>query len=771
MFHIHPFPAGYKVSMFSKYLCFPSHSPSAQILVICCTTVLRQASYYSHSSTLLVSLNAAPDRILSLSAIFIMRFTSQFVAFTSICTIIAIVLPPPADAAYIATHPSGNRVATAYEADKPRTIISLPRLTAGHVPNKPSKGKGKSITDTPSSRFFRFSDSDSSNPLAGILGLDFSHVHGDDVHPPFSLRDASSRRPTPLSRRSSALVHGAGGNNYLVSRGAASTRSSKRRLGRRDTSGLVSGIIDIVSGEQGRHLASLALDPSTYNSTNTTSTNSTSSDGSFPLNASSTNGTQFYLVDANDSSFSDPANTTKHVMVQTDIFDSLYCATFDPNPSRPEPMTMEMCRPSESENDVKNLDYSYANGMAPIVDYTVLAADPHKSQIFEYNPSTGVIKPVWTNSDGSTSSNAMFVERDITTSSTTGSNTMSSAGSSTTSSPSAPQPTTSSSAPEAQNVTLVFRPSNLAVSAPPPSTDAADSSADNVVTTTITTTVVYTATATPSSSSSSGSPMAAIAALTMTSSSCSSMPAACSSTSTPSPAVHAAAAASSAGSPSQATSTGSTTTQATSSSMPPSPSIHAAIVASSPGSSSYEATSTDPATGAQATSPSIPPSPSVHAAIVASSPGLSSSQATSTGSVTTIQATSSSMPPSPPVHAAIVASIPGSSSSQAISMGSATTSQATSTSQPVRGSLEIEFVPIADSPSSASITSSSPPSSFSSSSPTSPSSSSSVTPSRMNAAAIASVIANSRSSASTASNTNTSSSSVSTTVASTTTAK
>ncbi|KAG1863557.1 hypothetical protein DFJ58DRAFT_743750 [Suillus subalutaceus] len=667
-----------------------------------------------------------------------MRFTSQFVAFTSICTIIAIVLPPPADAAYIATHPSGNRVATAYEADKPRTIISLPRLTAGHVPNKPSKGKGKLITDTPSSRFFRFSDSDSSNPLAGILGLDFSHVHGDDVHPPFSLRDASSRRPTPLSRRSSALVHGAGGNNYLVSRGAACTRSSKRRLGRRGTSGPVSGIIDIVSGEQGRHLASLALDPSTYNSTNTTSTNSTSSDGSFPLNASSTNGTQFYLVDANDSSFSDPANTTKHVMVQTDIFDSLYCATFDPNPSGPEPMTMEMCRPSESENDVKNLDYSYANGMAPIVDYTVLAADPHKSQIFEYNPSTGVIKPVWTNSDGSTSSHAMFVERDVTTSSTTGSNTMSSAGSSTTSSPSAPQPTTSSSAPEAQNVTLVFRPSNLTVSAPPPSTDAADSSAVDVVTTTITTTVVYTATATPSSSSSSavGSPVAAVAALTVASSSCSSTSTACSSTSTPSPAVHAAAAASSAGSPSQATSTGSassTTTQATSSSMPPSPSVHAAIVASSPGSSFSEASSTDPATGAQATSPSIPPSPSV--------------------------------------HAAIVASIPGSSSSQAISMGSATTSQATSTSQPVRGSLEIEFVPIADSPSSAPITSSSPPSSSSSSTSTSPSSSSSVTPSRMNAAAIASVIANSRSSASTASNTNTSSSSVSTTVVPTTTAK
>lgn len=95
-------------------------------------------------------------------------------------------------------------------------------------------------------RFFRFSDSDPSNPLAGILNVGLAHVHGDDDHPPFSLRDVPSRRPTPLSRRSSALVHGAGGNNYLVSRGAASTCPSKRRLGRRDTSCLVSGFIDIV---------------------------------------------------------------------------------------------------------------------------------------------------------------------------------------------------------------------------------------------------------------------------------------------------------------------------------------------------------------------------------------------------------------------------------------------------------------------------------------------------------------------------------------------
>ncbi|KAG2141957.1 hypothetical protein DEU56DRAFT_979748 [Suillus clintonianus] len=646
-----------------------------------------------------------------------MRFTSQFVAFTGICVIIALVLPPPADAAYIASHPIGNRVSTAYQADKPRSIFSFPSLTAGHDPHKSSESKGKANVNTPSSRFFRFSDSDPLNPLAGVQDFSFAHVRSDDVHPPFSPRDASTRRPTPLSRRSSALVHGTGGNNYLVSRGAASSN--------------ISGIIDIVSGDQGRHLASLALDSLAYNSTNTTSTNSTSghaSNGSFPLNASSTNGTQFYLVDANDNSFDNPANATKHVMVQTNMFNSLYCATFDPNPSGPEPMMMEMCNPSPSENDVRNLDYSYNNGMAPIVDYTILATDPHKSQIFEYNPSTGVIKPMWTNSDGSTSSHAMFVERDSTNTSST----------------SAPQPTPSSSAPEAQNVTLVFRPSDHAVSAPPPSTDAAESSADDVVTTTITTTVVYTATATPSSSSSSaaGSPVAAIAALTMTSSSCSSMPTTCNSTSTstPSPAIHAAAAApSSAGSlSSKATPTGPAPIQPTSSLMPPSPSVHAAIAASIPGSLSSQATSTVPATTAQPTSSSIPPSPSVHADIVASSPGSSSSQATSTGS--------------------------------------ATTTQATSTSQPVSGSLEIEFVPIAGSPSSASITSSSPSSSSSSSTSSAPSTSStssspSTTPSRMNAAAIASEIANSHSNTSTTINTNTSSASASSTAAPTTTTK
>jgi hypothetical protein len=79
------------------------------------------------------------------------------------------------------------------------------------------------------------------NPLAGILDLSFDHVHSDDVHPSFS-----PRRPIPLSRRSSALVHGAGGNDYLVSRGAAPTRPSNRRLGRRGTPSPVSGVIDIV---------------------------------------------------------------------------------------------------------------------------------------------------------------------------------------------------------------------------------------------------------------------------------------------------------------------------------------------------------------------------------------------------------------------------------------------------------------------------------------------------------------------------------------------
>ncbi|KAG2368087.1 hypothetical protein BDR07DRAFT_1478427 [Suillus spraguei] len=85
------------------------------------------------------------------------------------------------------------------------------------------------------------------------------------------------------------------------------TRPSIRRLDRRGTSSPVSGVIDI-SREQGRHLASLALDSSTCNSTNTTSHCSTSSHTSncfFPLNASSTNGMHFHLGETNDSSFND----------------------------------------------------------------------------------------------------------------------------------------------------------------------------------------------------------------------------------------------------------------------------------------------------------------------------------------------------------------------------------------------------------------------------------------------------------------------------------
>ncbi|KAG2078925.1 hypothetical protein BDR04DRAFT_1085950 [Suillus decipiens] len=81
-------------------------------------------------------------------------------------------------------------------------------------------------------------------------------------------------------------------------------------LFRRGTSSSAFGVIDIVSGEQGRHLASLALDSSTYNPTNTTSHNSTNhSSNPFSLNASSTNGMHFHLGDTNDSSFDDPEPT------------------------------------------------------------------------------------------------------------------------------------------------------------------------------------------------------------------------------------------------------------------------------------------------------------------------------------------------------------------------------------------------------------------------------------------------------------------------------
>ncbi|KAI0332703.1 hypothetical protein GY45DRAFT_437625 [Cubamyces sp. BRFM 1775] len=160
----------------------------------------------------------------------------------------------------------------------------------------------------------------------------------------------------------------------------------KLHLRRGEQSSGVPGSIDIMSpvanSTTGERLASLVL---AAPSNSTAGENATSS--TFVLNASDSGRTQMYLVtspDADDGSSSSNSTTSNstnpasfiRVTLQMPVFDAAsaelrpYCATFDPRPAAPAPMTVEACMQGSSN-------------------------DAHKSQVFTYEPETGVIHPTW----------------------------------------------------------------------------------------------------------------------------------------------------------------------------------------------------------------------------------------------------------------------------------------------------------------------------------------------------------------------------------------
>ncbi|CAD6574941.1 MAG: hypothetical protein TREMPRED_001256 [Tremellales sp. Tagirdzhanova-0007] len=129
------------------------------------------------------------------------------------------------------------------------------------------------------------------------------------------------------------------------------------------------GYIDVTSpvfnSTTAQRIASLVL--STSNGTDANST--------FVLNASNNIRTQVYLVPVNSTT---PSNTTEgpiEVNLKLPIFVAAsatveqYCATFDPSPDAPAPLTVMPCVDDDSA---------------------------HESQKFLYNPDTGVIHPDWT---------------------------------------------------------------------------------------------------------------------------------------------------------------------------------------------------------------------------------------------------------------------------------------------------------------------------------------------------------------------------------------
>ncbi|KZT00588.1 uncharacterized protein LAESUDRAFT_764499 [Laetiporus sulphureus 93-53] len=157
----------------------------------------------------------------------------------------------------------------------------------------------------------------------------------------------------------------------------------------------VPGSIDIMSqtanSTTGQKIASLVLSPAD----NSTDSSENSTTASFVLNASGTDQTQIYLVawtsdssnstaSGNSTSPSDSSNLNStmvdpsfiKVRLQVLVFDAFaaqmdkYCATFDANPPAPSPMTVEPCR-----RDAEGTE--------------------HASQVFAYEPGTGVVRPLW----------------------------------------------------------------------------------------------------------------------------------------------------------------------------------------------------------------------------------------------------------------------------------------------------------------------------------------------------------------------------------------
>ncbi|KAH9893170.1 hypothetical protein C8Q73DRAFT_647551 [Cubamyces lactineus] len=219
-------------------------------------------------------------------------------------------------------------------------------------------------------------------------------VKGDHDHV-----NVHDRRSSHIGRHSIYINSGNGGNRapyYVVSSEKGTQPDPERslldlnvNLRRDDQPGGVPGSVDIMSpvvnSTTGERLASLVL---AAPSNDTAGENATSS--TFVLNASDSDRTQMYLVaspDAGDGSSSNNStmlNSTDsatfiRVTLQMPMFDAAsaqlrsYCATFDPSPAAPAPMTAEECRQGPSQ-------------------------DAHKSQVFAYEPDTGVLHPMWMNS-------------------------------------------------------------------------------------------------------------------------------------------------------------------------------------------------------------------------------------------------------------------------------------------------------------------------------------------------------------------------------------
>ena len=199
-------------------------------------------------------------------------------------------------------------------------------------------------------------------------------------------RDETTGGTSPLLNSISQAVSGVGSQNRRNFAGAPQAHIVKRE--KTATSGPIPGRIDIVVSNPSFHfccmiLKSLFQSPSadskdaTIASLSVASQNASAGDP-MVLNASGTNSTQVYLVpnptgvNGTQSSGSNSTSVSRFqtVNIQVPVNGTTpHCATFDPQPPKPEPLTVEECN----------------NG----------TETTHKSQVFAYYADSGVIRPMW----------------------------------------------------------------------------------------------------------------------------------------------------------------------------------------------------------------------------------------------------------------------------------------------------------------------------------------------------------------------------------------
>ncbi|KAG9313179.1 hypothetical protein JVU11DRAFT_6633 [Chiua virens] len=454
-----------------------------------------------------------------------MAFLSQcFAVLACLCAALPLALPNGVEAAHIhgsrsihkhhSSHHGPHRTRAASVASLPTGLHNHEGKNDGHE----HKQDRRSSNLPPLLRRYRVPDREEVYKYQSQE----PHENVDHSVPKSAFaRNRYRRGPALHSRRSSIYVPGEHGNKYIVARtpwdgfedpGAQfSDGHNRRQLNDGDSA---SGRIDIMGSAQSlgdmQRLGSLIVDASPIDWSS-----GQSSAMAFQLNASTSNQTQFIISPIDDTT---AGGQNKHVTLATEVFDAdsaemvMYCATYDSDTGSTSPLLMTPC--------------TGVTQLAAVADDTADSCDaanasssnPHQSQIFSYDPSSGKIELIsaTTSASNLASCAGAKVRRGGGNATTNANITGSARLASSTSTSTVP---TASVSQRAEKVTLVYVAGAPEVPASVPSANAA--AAFNVTstarasngqvavlttTTTLTTTVVSTVTDVPDASSRTVSP-------------------------------------------------------------------------------------------------------------------------------------------------------------------------------------------------------------------------------------------------------------------------